>query len=181
MHTITFLFMALIFGNNLPEKIDFGKRSSASGWQVINDGVMGGLSQGEVNFTSNSVRFFGRVSLANNGGFASFRSPFGRIDLSAFSRVKFRVRGEGIRCAFTLETDRRFWMPNYKHQLKLEHEGWQVIEVSLADFKQYRLGRPTGRALLSETKREIIRMGWITDEKKEGPFSLEIDYVEFIR
>ncbi|NRB50051.1 MAG: CIA30 family protein [Saprospiraceae bacterium] len=181
MQTIAILFMALLFGQGAPGKIDFGKRTSAPGWQVINDGVMGGLSYGDVNFTSNSVRFFGRVSLANNGGFASFRSPFGKIDLSEFSSVRFRVRGEGIRCAFTLETDRRFWMPNYKHQLKLENEGWEVLELSLADFKQYRLGRPTGRALLPETKGEIIRMGWITDEKKEGPFSLEIDYVEFIR
>ncbi|MBX2873940.1 MAG: CIA30 family protein [Saprospiraceae bacterium] len=181
MHTITFLFMALLLGHNMPEKIDFGKRTSAPGWQVINDGVMGGLSQGEVNFTNQSARFFGRVSLANNGGFASFRSPYGNIDLSEFSSIKFRVKSTGIRCAFTLETDRRFWMPNYKHQLKLESEGWEIIEVSLADFKQYRLGRPTGRALQPETKGEIIRMGWITDEKKEGPFSLEIDYVEFVR
>lgn len=181
MHTLTILVMSLLVGFSQPDKIDFGKRDSAPNWRVINDGVMGGLSQGQVSFSSNAIRFYGNVSLANNGGFASFRSPFANIDLSAFKSVTFRLKSTGIRCAFTLETDRRFWMPNFKHQIVTQTEDWEIIEIPLANFKRYRLGRPTGGSLPDRIKSEIIRMGWITDEKREGPFSLEVDYIQFNR
>ena len=41
-------------------------------WQVINDGVMGGLPKGTINFTDTSLVFQGSVSLENFGGFHRF-------------------------------------------------------------------------------------------------------------
>ena len=39
-------------------------------WKVINDGVMGGLSKGNLEFTErNTMKFSGSLSLKNNGGF----------------------------------------------------------------------------------------------------------------
>ena len=56
------------------KKIDFGKKKDGRNWQVVNDGVMGGLSEGEAQLTDDSVVFKGNVSLDNNGGFSSLRS-----------------------------------------------------------------------------------------------------------
>lgn len=53
-------------------KVDFGKDKVNREWRVLNDGVMGGLSEGQVTFTKNAVQFAGTVSLANNGGFSLF-------------------------------------------------------------------------------------------------------------
>lgn len=159
--------------------IDFGKDKVNREWRVINDGVMGGLSKGQVSFTTNTVRFVGTVSLANNGGFSSFRSPFQQMDLSPYKSVSLKVKTKGIACSFVMETNRRFYVPNYKQKLLADSEGWTEFELPLVDFKQYQLGRPTGNKLSQKAKSEIIRIGFITDEKREGPFHLEVDYIRF--
>ena len=61
-----------------PMTFDFGTKNSAASrdWRVINDGVMGGLSQGRALLTEESILFEGEISLENNGGFSSLKSPF---------------------------------------------------------------------------------------------------------
>lgn len=167
------------FLQSTPFKIDFGKDKVNREWRVLNDGVMGGLSEGQVTFTKNAVQFAGTVSLANNGGFSSFRSPFQRMDLSQYKSVSLKIRTKGIACSFVMETNRRFYVPNFKQKLVTESEDWAVLELPLAEFKQYQLGRSTGNKLTPEAKSEIIRIGFITDEKREGPFKLEVDYIRF--
>ena len=54
---------------------DFELSGEANKWLVVNDGVMGGLSQSEVILSgSNTAVFQGTISLENNGGFASTRT-----------------------------------------------------------------------------------------------------------
>ncbi|MGE6606854.1 CIA30 family protein [Halomonas sp. NPDC076908] len=42
-------------------------------WYSVDDGVMGGVSQGGFSVTGGEGRFHGEVSLENGGGFASVR------------------------------------------------------------------------------------------------------------
>ena len=54
---------------------DFTGANAAKEWQAVNDGVMGGVSAGKFKITDEkTMEFFGTLSLANNGGFASVRS-----------------------------------------------------------------------------------------------------------
>lgn len=53
----------------------FASSASAEGWSVINDTVMGGVSTGQIAVTDGDLVFTGELSLDNNGGFASVRSP----------------------------------------------------------------------------------------------------------
>jgi len=62
--------------------IDFGKEKKGRYWNVVNDGVMGGLSKGSKKITKNSLLFMGEVSLDNNGGFSSLRKSFSEVDIS---------------------------------------------------------------------------------------------------
>ena len=159
------------------QQIDFGTEKDGQSWRVINDGVMGGLSQGTVDFTPRSVIFSGSVSLENNGGFSSFRSPYGRLDLSGFETVEMRVRRTGCAFGLTFSVSRRWFDPNYKHMFTPTEE-WQTIRLNLADFHVYQIGRK-GRATMSKAAQAaVIRMGFITD-KDPGPFELEIDYIKF--
>lgn len=63
--------------------------------QVVNDGVMGGKSQGNVEQTDSGLRFYGSVSLANNGGFSSFRMPFQLLKISEYSAFQIVLKGDG--------------------------------------------------------------------------------------
>jgi len=48
-------------------------------------------------------------------------------------------------------------------------------------FQEIVIGEPTGNMMKSESLKNIVRMGIMTYEKKEGPFSLEVDSVAFIK
>ena len=62
--------------------IDFSHGDSI--WPQINDGVMGGLSSGQMVAAEGYATFQGKVSFDNNGGFSSVRSRPVVHDLSAF-------------------------------------------------------------------------------------------------
>ena len=50
---------------------DFQAATNAAAWQVVNDDVMGGVSSSSFCVTNGVALFRGKVSLENNGGFAS--------------------------------------------------------------------------------------------------------------
>ncbi|HEY5775431.1 MAG TPA: CIA30 family protein, partial [Xanthomonadales bacterium] len=56
-------------------------------WRSINDGVMGGLSAGGMSQTVEGLKFAGRLSLENNGGFSSVRRSVSQ-DLSKATAVR---------------------------------------------------------------------------------------------
>lgn len=160
-------------------KINFGQEQDGIDWSIINDGVMGGLSSSEVILKPHSILFRGNISLRNNGGFASFKSPFRSTDLSTFERVSIRLRGTGQRLALTLETNKNWFMPYFKKQIIMESDDWQVVTLDLSAFLAYRLGRTNGRSMTDEDLKQVLRIGLITDKKQEGTFELEVDYIEF--
>ena len=160
-------------------KIDFGSAQGSQGWRVINDGVMGGLSQGKAKLTENSILFQGNISLDNNGGFSSLKGPFQNTDLSSFENVEIKLKCKGQTFALTLETHERFFMPYFKQNLNTKSEDWEIIQLKMTDFKVYRLGQLMNKPLPMEDFKKIIRIGLINDGKKEGPFELEIDYIKF--
>jgi hypothetical protein len=55
--------------------LDFAGPEAAQQWQAVNDGVMGGVSDGRFKITdAGTLEFSGTLSLENNGGFASVRT-----------------------------------------------------------------------------------------------------------
>jgi len=54
---------------------EFASPDANAQWQAVNDGVMGGVSDGRFRITDRqTLEFYGTLSLENNGGFASVRS-----------------------------------------------------------------------------------------------------------
>lgn len=63
-------------------------------WYVINDSVMGGVSNSQVTQTQESLLFTGNVSLDNNGGFASIRTELNTQSQNT-KAIVLRVKGDG--------------------------------------------------------------------------------------
>lgn len=62
-------------GKTLVPLLSFAAPEAAQQWQAVNDGVMGGVSDGRFKITADgTLEFFGTLSLENNGGFASVRT-----------------------------------------------------------------------------------------------------------
>lgn len=162
-----------------PSKFDFGKGKAGNEWRIINDGVMGGLSKGQVKFSTNTLTFKGTVSLENYGGFTSLKSPFSSYDFSKKKKFIVRYKLSGQKVAVTLEDSYRFYKPNYKLTLEKTNGIWKTMEFDMTDFKVYRMGEPMGGYVSKDILSQIKRVGFISGEKKAGQFNLEIDYMKF--
>ena len=116
-------------------KFDFGKKSENKDWYVVNDGVMGGRSQSRVTYNEESMIFAGKVSLENNGGFASLRSPYQQLKLQDYKGIRMRFKSEtGRKFQFLLEKKVPWYMPTYKYDFKGEKNTWTTIEMPIKDF-----------------------------------------------
>ena len=158
--------------------IDFGQSKMGRDWQVILDGVMGGRSQGDALLKENSLYLKGKVSLENNGGFVSLKGPFKSIDLSSFKTLKIRLKSTGIAFAVTLETDRAFYRPYFKQAIQVESNDWEIISLDINDFLKYRMGRFNNDQITVDDLKRVLRIGFISNEKKAGNFEFEVDYIE---
>lgn len=160
-------------------RFDFGAEQGALGWRPVLDQVMGGRSTGELSVQSTSLHFVGFVSLENNGGFASVRSPTGLYDLSMCEHVSIRYRALGLGFALTLNQHSEYYKPRYKAGLSSNNGEWQTDTIALRDFNKVRLGeRLTGQPSQHELA-NTIRIGLISDQKAEKEFELDVDYIEF--
>lgn len=159
--------------------IDFGASCTDCDWYIVLDGVMGGRSDGTVTETAESIIFKGAISLENNGGFASYRSPYKSYDLSPFKEVHIRYKSTGQNFAFTLANYRRFYEPNFKASLPVTNGEWKEVVLLLASFKKYRLGNLLSGNPSSEELANVIRLGLISNDKKASDFRMEIDYIRF--
>lgn len=93
---------------------DFGEGKNAGRWTIVNDGVMGGLSQSNAQLEANALLFSGTVSLKNNGGFVSLRSAMGDYDLSSYEYCEIRFKSNTDRkFELLIEKEIPFYLPKY--------------------------------------------------------------------
>jgi NADH dehydrogenase [ubiquinone] 1 alpha subcomplex assembly factor 1 len=178
MNLFLILWSLWNFSNDADLKLNFGANKVQS-WSVINDGVMGGMSQGTAKYNDNSVTFLGTIRLENNGGFSSLKSPFSAKDLSPFKNVEIRYRSKGIPMAFTLENSRAWYNTYYRMGLPSTDGAWDVVTLRLKKFQGQRVGQTTGNTMGADFASEVIRMGFINDAKGPGDFEFELDYIHF--
>jgi|OM-RGC.v1.019380827 Complex I intermediate-associated protein 30 (CIA30). len=175
---IALLWFLPSFGSNTVA-FDFGTKQDGTSWRAINDGVMGGLSRGVLTVTDSSLVFSGQLSFANNGGFTSFRAPFGAYDLSHAGQVRIRYRSEGTTFALMLEPTDVFYLPHYRLPLPGTEGAWSELSLPVSDIRQFRLNSERPGEIESEELRKLIRIGFISSDKNTDPFTFEIDYLNF--
>lgn len=103
-------------------------------WFYVQDGVMGGVSQGGARLEDGAVRMVGSVSTANNGGFIQIRTD--RFDRwpDETSGLRLSVRGNGEAYYVFLRTpeSRR---PGWSYRATFPtSEEWQIIDLPLDSF-----------------------------------------------
>jgi NADH dehydrogenase [ubiquinone] 1 alpha subcomplex assembly factor 1 len=146
-------------------------------WRSINDGVMGGLSAGGMVQSDSGLKFSGRLSLENNGGFSSARRSVSQ-DLSNATGVRIQVRGDGREYQFRIRQSSDFdgvsWSAPFSSS-----EKWQQIDIALDQFIPVFRGRTVPQAG-PVVPSEIQQIGILLADKTAGRFELEIRSIEFI-
>jgi monofunctional biosynthetic peptidoglycan transglycosylase len=157
---------------------DFADTAEIESWAIINDGVMGGRSESALEVRPDSTGLFsGRVSLENNGGFASTRTRPRDFKLEGYTGIRIRVKGDGRSYQFRVRRDERFDGIAYKRTFTPPANQWQVIDLPFDEFRASFRGRPVPPADPLDPA-QIRQIGLLIADKKAGKFMLQIDWIQ---
>ena len=175
---IYFVFIVIIRNQSDHLIFKFSDTVELLQWRVVDDRVMGGISQGNIalNKAGDGI-YSGNVSTENNGGFSSLRHQFKREDVSDYNHVSLRVKGDGKSYQFRIKSvkDQR-----YSYVSSFNTTGnWETIVIPLKDFiPQYR-GRVLDKVNYpGETMEEIA---FLIGNKTNETFQLEIKSIVLLK
>ena len=158
----------------------FTSPDAAVAWQTVNDGVMGGVSDGRLRITERrTLEFYGTLSLENNGGFASVRSRPRPLGLRTGDTLVARVRGDGREYQLNLYTSGRMTAFSYRAPVTTRAGEWIEVAVPLDRFEATSFGRVL-RGAGPVDPRSITSVGFLLAEKTPGPFALEVEWIKVV-
>lgn len=156
---------------------DFATAASATEWHTVNDRVMGGVSEGNFRITATTLEFFGTLSLANNGGFASVRTKRKPLGLKDGDALVARIRGDGRVYSMNLYLDQPVIGFSYRAAVPTTKDSWIEVKVPLNAFEATSFGRVVKDAGAVKPN-EVNAVGFMVSDKKAGPFKLELAWIK---
>lgn len=158
----------------------FAPPDAAAAWQSVNDGVMGGVSDGRFRITPRqTLEFYGTLSLENNGGFASVRSRPRALGLQTGDTLVARVRGDGREYQLNLYTPRRGTAFSYRAPVKTSAGEWVEVATPLDRFEATSFGEVLRRAGPVDP-RNVTSIGFLLADKRPGSFLLEVEWISVV-
>ena len=157
---------------------DFNKGSEA--WRVVNDSVMGGVSTSRMQMSEDGATFAGTLSLANNGGFASVRSRSIEAADGNYTHIRLRVCGDGRVYQLRARSVDGSDGVSYKATFNTEPGKWIDVEVAIDEMVATHRGRVL-RNRPGLTWDMVDGIGILIADKREGDFSLTIDWIKAAR
>lgn len=146
-------------------------------WEVVNDGVMGGVSSGRLRSSeAGGVVFEGDLSLDNNGGFASFRSAPADLGLSGAAGLRVAVQGDGRTWQFTLRrADVRMRAGSYRAEIPTTAGEVVTLDLAWSDFTATSFGRPVPDAPpIEQGLDQVVSMGLLLADGQPGAFTVAL-------
>ena len=161
--------------SNKKEIYAFTAQSKVNEWRIVNDDVMGGISESSIACTAAGHGLFsGHVSMENNGGFASIQLNT-RIQLAKERKyIVLRIKGDGKAYEFRMKSEISQY-ESYVHSFATSGE-WQTIKLPISEFyPQFR-----GRRLNSPNFNFITiqQVSFLIANKQEEDFKLWIDRID---
>ena len=156
---------------------EFDNSNEGRDWQIVLDGVMGGLSTGNISVENGSLFFTGETSLKNNGGFSSIRASMDSNDMDAFDAIQLRVRGDGRTWIFGTRGSNSMGANSYWSKFETKKNEWIKVTIPINEMERHSFGnRLSGRINPDAIKGVEFYMY----DKKAGPFKLEVDSIKGI-
>lgn len=149
---------------------DFDSRNLS--WTTVNDNVMGGRSQGGFEIGERILLFRG-VTNTDGGGFSSIRSSPEEPALAGREAIRLRVRGDGRTYTFRLDTGNA--RAAYWAEFATVKDEWTEVRLPFDSFVPRWRGRKLD--LPPPDPAEVIAVGLMIYDKRDGPFRLEVDWI----
>jgi NADH dehydrogenase [ubiquinone] 1 alpha subcomplex assembly factor 1 len=154
----------------------FSQNSLKSDWQIVDDVVMGGRSEGKfsINEAGNGI-FQGKVSLENNGGFSSLRHSL-NAKVGNNTKVRITLKGDGKAYQFRIKSS-----PYDRHSYISEFQttgDWQEVVIPLSTMYPAFRGRKL--EIPNFNSDQIHELAFLIGNKEAENFRLEISKIELI-
>ncbi len=156
---------------------EFDNSNEGRDWQIVLDGVMGGLSTGDISVENGSLFFTGKTSLKNNGGFSSIRASMDSNDMDAFDAIQLRVRGDGRTWIFGTRGSNSMGANSYWSRFETKKNEWIKVTIPINEMERHSFGNRLPGSINPD---EIIGVEFYMYDKKAGPFKLEVDSIKGI-
>lgn len=173
---------ATAMAEEMPQTLfDFTGADPAKEWQNVNDGVMGGVSEGKFKIREKkTLEFVGTLSLENNGGFASVRTKAKKLGLEKGDTVVAKVRGDGREYMLNLYLNKPLIAFSYRATVQTKKDEWIEVKVPLDKFEATSFGRVVKDAGPVKPE-EVNSLGFMLSDKKAGPFKMEVESIKVER
>lgn len=154
---------------------DFNSKKDLNNWSVVDDTVMGGMSNGTFQLSQDGHGVFaGYVTTENNGGFSSVRYGFAKMSVEGYSKVVIKLKGDGKDYQFRIKANQRDYY-SYIKEFSTSGE-WEEIVINLKEMYPSYRGRKLNMANFSGNAIEEIT--FLIGNKKKESFRLAIDKIE---
>jgi uncharacterized protein YbjT (DUF2867 family) len=158
-------------------------------WGAVDDVVMGGVSQSNIQLVEEKAVFTGNVSTANSGGFASVRTknftpPF---DLSGYQGIELRVKGDGQRYKFLLRTETQWDSLAYSYSFDTITNTWIDVRIPFTDLVPvFRAKTVKGASLIDTSQIFAFQLmlskfeydGELNPHFSPGGFALQVESIK---
>ena len=171
------ILILILIQTSVQEKMtifNFEKESSANGWYVVNDGVMGGLSQGQFSVENNLAVFRGEVSTDNNGGFTMIQNQFNTVVTDKCAAFVIKVKGDGKDYQFRVKSD-KYSRHSYVYQFSTNGE-WQEISIPFSGLVPRFRGRSMDMPNFDGS--QIEEIAFLIGNKRDESFELFIHKIK---
>lgn len=149
-------------------------------WTTVNDPVMGGRSTSNVAYGDGGLVFSGTLSLENNGGFASARSPedadIGRRATGATS-IRVQAMGDGKTYVLKVGAAGQPWA--YIQRFPTEAGVQRTYELPVGAFQPVGMRfDPAPQAPATLDPSSISEVSVYILDKQQGPFAITITGID---
>jgi len=155
-------------------KIDFDSREDFASWRVVNDGVMGGLSEGGILSKDGYMNFSGTIN-TDGGGFSSIRKWIEPGAFETANTLTFKIRSDGRKYQVNLRTGARHWGRSVAYRADIPETPtgqWAEVSIKLSDLSPSVFGRSVKARPFD--KSDVRILGVILADGQDGPFNLDI-------
>jgi len=162
--------------------LDLDDAAAVAAWTTVNDPVMGGRSTAAITFSDGGLTFAGAVSLENNGGFASARSPrdpgIGRRAAGA-TAIRVRATGDGKTYLLKVGTAGQPW--SYVQRFATDPAVPRTYDLPIADFQPVGMRLdPAPDAPQTVDPSRIDQVSLYILDKQQGPFELTVEAIDAV-
>lgn len=160
--------------------VDLADAGQVASWTTLNDPVMGGTSTSTVAYGGGGLVFSGTISLENNGGFASARSPQNPdIGVRATGATALHVRALGDGKTYLLKVGSAGQPWSYIQRFPTEAGVQRSYELPVADFEPVGMRLdPAPEAPQTLDPSSISQVSVYILDKQQGPFAITVGGID---